>query len=392
MSYFIKMFKKKLKKTLILLSLFERLLMLSIFTLLLSCNGYHEEYLEIDILVNDVPEIIVINGEIEKDKVAWVKISYSLAIDTLSTVSIPYENNAIVTLSKSDGTNEVLRFWKDGIYFGTDLKGNIGETYTLSIDMGGSKIYSASSTMFSTPGYKDAWVSEIAEKGEKGEKEGGSVYYSEEWILNDPAATRNRYLFEWIRNGDHLVQKDWAIDDNRVVNINEGLRLFNPTIDIGSNEYIIFRASEIDKLTYDYFNMYEKIVRGIIGGDSQTPYNPVSNFGGGTMGNFRAVNFSEIVLLTPPVISGKAQNDQVIITFPTNKYFLKYNLFWDVSSGITKESSNKIEDISYVSSNDNASFYHLNLNNGSTYYYRIEAQDSLGNVSILSTEINVALE
>ena len=95
------MFKKKLKKILILLSLFERILMLSIFTLLLSCNGYHEEYLEIDILVNDVPEIIVINGEIEKDKVAWVKISYSLAIDTLSTVSIPYENNAIVTLSKS---------------------------------------------------------------------------------------------------------------------------------------------------------------------------------------------------------------------------------------------------------------------------------------------------
>ena len=391
------MYEKKFKKTPILLYLFEWLWIVSVFTLFLSCNGYHEEYLEIDTSVDNVSQIIVINGEIEKNKIAWVQISYSLDIDTLSTAAIPYENNAIVTLSKSDGTNEVLQFWKDGIYYGTNIKGNIGETYTLTIDMGGGKIYSASSTMISAPGYQDAWVNEGEktednEKDEKGEKEEGSVYYSEEWIVNDPAATRNRYLFEWIRNGDHLVQKDWAIDDNRVVNINDGLRLFNPTIDIGSNEYTVFRASEIDKLTYDYFNMYEKIVRGIIGEDSQTPYNPVSNFGEGTMGNFRAVNFSEVVLLTPPIITGKAQSDQIVIAFPTNKYFSKYNLFWDTSSGITKESSNKVEEISYVSLNDNASFFHLNLNNGSTYYYRIEAKDSLGNVSLLSPEINIVLE
>ena len=56
------------------------------------------------------------------------------------------------------------------------------------------------------------------------------------------------------------------------------------------------------------------------------------------------------------------------------------------------DSSNKVEEISYVSLNDNASFFHLNLNNGSTYYYRIEAKDSLGNVYLLSPEINIVLE
>jgi len=122
----------------------------------------------------------------------------------------------------------------------------------------------------------------------------GKTYkaYTEHWIVNDPSTKRNRYLFEWWTNGVHNKRMDWAIDDNRVVNANEGLFLGNITRDVNEGEITTFRVSEIDKTTYDYFNMYEKIVRGIASAGDQTPYNPVSSFGPGTIGNFRAVAFS----------------------------------------------------------------------------------------------------
>jgi len=76
------------------------------------------------------------------------------------------------------------------------------------------------------------------------------------------------------------------------VNANEGLFLGNITRDVYEGETTTFRVAEIDKSTYDYFNMYEKIVRGIASAGNQTPYNPVSSYGSGTVGNFRAVAFS----------------------------------------------------------------------------------------------------
>ena len=117
--------------------------------------------------------------------------------------------------------------------------------------------FSASSTMLAPRGFQGAWVTPTLYAG----KEGTTVGYSDEWIINDPSNERNRYLFQWWRNGVHEVIRDWSIDDNRVVNANEGLRLFNVTTDPGANEHTRFRVAEIDKLTYDYYNMYEKIVQ-----------------------------------------------------------------------------------------------------------------------------------
>jgi hypothetical protein len=310
------------------------------------------------------------------------------------------------------------------MYLGSSILGRVGDSYTLTVDITG-QLYTATSTMMPEPGYQDAWLEGSGTSGGKennGKGVGGNVSYSEQWIVNDPSNARNHYLFEWITNGIHNVRIDWAIDDNRVVNANEGLQLFNPTTDPGANEYTVFRAAEISKSTYDYYNMYEKIVRGIIGADAQTPYNPISNFGEGTMGNFRAVEFSSIVVLTPPNIAVVGQNEQNVISFPSNKYFTKYNLYWSNSSGVTKENASVITDIDIILntadvkdndteskengtggkeyetegkddgntkiSNNSVIFYiHYGLSNGTTYYYRIEAEDAEGNVSVLSPEV-----
>lgn len=358
----------------------------SILILFNSCDGFHEQIVPIEVNVEDIETILVINGQIEENSVVYVQLSYSEDIDFASAIAPEYEENAQLFLSTDEGQNEQLKYFSKGWYFGTDIKGKVGQTYTLNIDIN-DQGYSAKSTMFSAPGYKDAWIiGEKSSAGKGGQKD--VVTYSEEWKVNDPSDTRNRYLFQWWTNGNHIVYRDWSIDDNRIVNSDESLRLFNVTSNPGENEYTVLRAAEIDKVTYDYFNMYEKIVRGLVSVESQTPYNPVSNFGPNTVGNFRAVAFSSAVLLTPPSLSGIGYDDRVELSFPTNEYFKSYNLYWDTKSGVD-ENSNKINELQYVATGKNAKYAHKSVTKGQTYYYRIQSLDANGNISVLSPEISI---
>ena len=366
------------------MKIYKNLFLVLIFVLF-SCDGFNEEIVPINISVEDIGQILVINGEIEENEIAWVQISYSEDIGASINTPIHYEKNASVSINTSNGTSEELVYGWDGVYFGNEIKGKVSETYTMTITIG-SETYTAKSTMFSPPGYQGAWVYEIGST----DKGGGSSKYSDEWIINDPSATRNRYLFEWWANGVHYIRQDWAIDDNRVVNANEGLKLFTVTLDPLSNQHIRHRTAEIDKITYDYYNMYEKIVRGLVSVTSQTPYNPVSNFGKGTIGNFRAVSFSSAILLTPPNISIFAQDEQNVLAFEPNSFFNKYNLYWSNSAGVS-ENSNVVSNFRLGMTDDKInSHVDDNLTNGSTYYYRLEVEDAEGNVSILSPEVSAS--
>ena len=366
------------------MKIYKNLFLVLIFVLF-SCDGFNEEIVPINISVEDIGQTLVINGEIEENEIAWVQISYSEDIDASINTPIHYEKNASVSINTSNGTSEELVYGWDGVYFGNEIKGKVSETYTMTITIG-SETYTAKSTMLSPPGYLGAWVYEIGST----DKGGGSSKYSDEWIINDPSATRNRYLFEWWANGVHYIRQDWAIDDNRVVNTNEGLKLFTVTLDPLSNQHIRHRTAEIDKITYDYYNMYEKIVRGLVSVTSQTPYNPVSNFGKGTIGNFRAVSFSSAILLTPPNISIFAQDEQNVLAFPPNPFFTKYNLYSSTTSGVTNEST-VMANLRLGMTDDEIAFHvDTNLTNGSTYYYRLEVEDAEGNVSILSPEVSAS--
>jgi len=369
------------------MKIYKNLFLVLIFVLF-SCDGFNEEIVPINISVEDIGQILVINGEIEQNEVAWVQISYSEDIDASINTPIHYEKNASVSINTSNGTSEELVYGWDGVYFGNEIKGKVSETYTMTITIG-SETYTAKSTMFSPPGYQGAWVYNNSGSEGSSEKVGGSGY-SDEWIINDPSATRNRYLFEWWANGVHYIRQDWAIDDNRVVNANEGLKLFTVTLDPLSNQHIRHRTAEIDKITYDYYNMYEKIVRGLVSVTSQTPYNPVSNFGKGTIGNFRAVAFSSAILLTPPNISIFAQDEQNVLAFSPNPFFTKYNLYSSTTSGVTNESTVMANLRLGVTDDEIAFHVDTNLTNGSTYYYRLEVEDAEGNVSILSPEVSAS--
>ena len=55
----------------------DHILFFILFAFIISCDGFNEEIVPINIDVEDVETILVINGEIEEGQIAWVQISYS---------------------------------------------------------------------------------------------------------------------------------------------------------------------------------------------------------------------------------------------------------------------------------------------------------------------------
>ena len=64
---------------------------------LFSCDGFNEEIVPININVEDVESLLVINGEIEEDKIAWVQISYSEDIDASINTPVSYTHLTLPT-------------------------------------------------------------------------------------------------------------------------------------------------------------------------------------------------------------------------------------------------------------------------------------------------------
>ena len=373
----------------------KALIAIAILSVFSSCNkGLQEELILMDLNVNNIGTITVIDAKIEMDSTAWVQISYSEDIDAAFSLYPNYEGNAIIEISNGV-SSEQLTYIDKGVYLGNTIIGQVGNTYTISIDINGA-VYVANSTMFPPATLRDITLSPYQVTG----KDGSSyTAYSENWVVDDPSANRNRYLFEWWINGVHNAPIDWAIDDNRVVNANEGLLLSNPQRDVYEGEVTTFRVSEIDKTTYDYFNMYEKIVRGIASAGDQTPYNPVSSFGPGTVGNFRAVAFSSYTISTGDTlgndgwknVTASPSTGQITISWDDFTGANEYVIFWKNNPGITGDKNSNENIISGDKTNPLLSPYvHTGLDKDLTYYYRVMAVAKDGNA--LSEEVSAKPE
>jgi hypothetical protein len=368
------------------------MLAIAIISVISSCKkGLQEELIPLELNVNNIETITVIDAKIEKDSTAWVQISYSEDINALFTEKPNYETNANIEISDGSST-DFLTYIGNGVYRGNSMLGQVGKTYTIFIDIDGTK-YNASSTMYKPATLRDITLTPYQVTA----KDGSSSYtaYDENWVVNDPSETRNRYLFEWWTNGVHNAQTDWAIDDNRVVNANEGLSLFNPQRDVYKGEVTTFRVSEIDKITYDYFNMYEKIVRGIASAGDQTPYNPVSSFGPGTIGNFRAVAFSSYTVSTVDTAGNNGWKNvtatsgvgEITITWDNYDGAYEYIIFWKNEPGIIGDKNSNENIITGDKSSPLISPYlHTGLDKNLTYYYRVMAVSKVGNS--LSEEVS----
>ena len=68
----------------------DRILFFILFVFIISCDGFHEEMVPINIDVEDVETILVINGKIEEGQIAWVQISYSEDINASANTCLLY--------------------------------------------------------------------------------------------------------------------------------------------------------------------------------------------------------------------------------------------------------------------------------------------------------------
>ena len=68
----------------------DRILFFILFGFIISCAGFHEEMVPINIDVEDVATILVINGKIEEGQIAWVQLSYSEDIKASATTPLHY--------------------------------------------------------------------------------------------------------------------------------------------------------------------------------------------------------------------------------------------------------------------------------------------------------------
>ena len=75
---------------------------------LFSCDGFNEKIVPINISVENVGQVLVINGEIEENSIAWVQISYSEDINASINTPINYEKNTSVFITNNNNTSEEL--------------------------------------------------------------------------------------------------------------------------------------------------------------------------------------------------------------------------------------------------------------------------------------------
>ena len=252
---------------------------------LVSC----EEVIEIE--VNEADIQLVIEGDLtDENRMHSVKLSQTGSY--FEPGNYPVIEGATLTLTNASGESETLNDVGQGVYQIENIKGEIGETYTLTVSHEG-ETYEAISSMPSGITL-DTLVFNTRPAGPFGEE--GIVM-----VVNfqDPPGERNYVFFELYLN-DELVEGIFLYDDATTDGLEEaGFAFFTASPEPGDRVRI--KALSMDKDVYDYFNTLVEIAGGGFapGAGSAAPANPESNFTPRALGYFGAFSVSEIEGVVP---------------------------------------------------------------------------------------------
>lgn len=258
-------------------------LILAVLFTAMSC----EKVIEIDL--NSSDPALVAEGLIELNKPAWIKLSYTTDYFNLEEPS--YLENAVVTLTSSNGQSEVLSYHSFGNYSGTQILGNVNDTYTMNIEKNDVNI-SAESMLYSPVEIYDVSFepSDEITIGKSDETEMDTSYTMTIKFSDDPLV-ENYYMVNYTNNGGSLNDEYTLIYDDHLVK--------NDTIEYEVYFSVFYKGDysvtvySIDDATYTYYSQLNDLGGGGMG--SSTPYNPQSNFGNNIMGYFVAWSSSKTV-------------------------------------------------------------------------------------------------
>lgn len=240
--------------------------------LLSSC----EEVIDIDL--NSAEPVVAAEALIEKDSVAWLKLSYSS--DYFDEEESEKIENAVVILNDSEGNSESLEHMGDGYYKGSTVVGKEGTTYTLDFSFDDHVSNGQSHLNKALEVYSVEFEeNETPRPGEEG------TYKVTLKLANNQDVQEYALVKFWANNVEkkdmyYLINDEYYAQDD-IIEYNPFLLNF----DKGDNVKIVVYS--IDEDTYVYYSQLNDQLGGRMGASS-TPYNPQSNLGDDVMGYFAA--------------------------------------------------------------------------------------------------------
>jgi hypothetical protein len=244
--------------------------------ILTSC----EEVIEIDL--NSANQVLVAEGQIVKDSMVWIKLSYTS--DYFNNEEAIFEENASIVLSTGNNNSDILTNIGNGIYTGNTLLGEVGENYTLDITTDEDR-YTAGSTLMPPSEIYEIVVTE-SNLQRPGQDE---ISYSLEIKFKDVTATDDFYMMKFFIN---VWLDSYALVDDKIFLVDDTISYPVIRKSFYENDEIIVRLHTVDNGTFNYYNqLSDAISDGMGPGGSSTPYNPTSNFGENVLGYFAAWSY-----------------------------------------------------------------------------------------------------
>lgn len=237
-----------------------------------------EEVIQID-LNSSIPKVVA-EGLIEKDSVSWLKLSYTT--NYFTTKNPTYITDARVTITDKFGNKEELNNQGDGLYKGTLLTGEAGNTYTINVT--GAKYEFQAVSELNAPVIINSLKFEKPNNPRPWETANN---YSLTVNFSDDATSENYYLIKFSVN-DTLSSKRYTCIKNEDYTKTGSIDYSPMFLKIVENDTVKVSVYSIDKGSYTYFNQLNDIGSSAMMG---TPYNAKSNFGSDVLGYFNAWSY-----------------------------------------------------------------------------------------------------
>lgn len=251
------------------------LLLVAVTVLFSSCEK------EITIDLNSSEPKVVIEGLVELDTLAYVKITMSK--DYNADGNFPPVKGAIVYLSDDNGKEELLSQDNNGLYVSRNIKGEKNRTYSLKVTIDDQVFTSTSKMpdfvkidslfMYYIPAFKEAYPMVRFQ-----DMPGQLNYYRSKLYVNGKRVKMGDDVTNNKDREGRVIDRIMYVEKNNLENDK-----------IYKGDTIKTDLLCIDKGTYDYFDSLSRM------GMSQT--NPTSNITGGALGYFSAFTKSTTTVI-----------------------------------------------------------------------------------------------
>jgi len=237
----------------------------------------------IDISTNAAESQLVVEANIAMNETASVFLSKSIGLNEPNNFEMV--GGATVRITDNTGKTEVLTEMSKGFYNSNAIKGEVGKTYTLTIESDNQIITSECKIPTYVPIDSFTVVNSIFPGGGPPRANQEAPFYEIKLKYTDPANEQNFYRIVMYYNG--TIQARNSIFDDKFTNgkqMESVVILFNDTAKV--KDKISIELQSIDYQVYNYFASMGNSAMGP--GNASSPANPYTNLNGAILGYFSA--------------------------------------------------------------------------------------------------------